>query len=103
MVVADAITVEDDFSRVDVDIPHVGLKHADVSLPLEDRSERSRDIRGREPASGNLIEKRLEQMEVPSIDEGDANRSVSERLRRVETAETAADDDDVLFQLQPSS
>ena len=50
-----------------------------------------------------VVEKRLEQMEVAAIDEGDANRGSSERLRGIEAAKTAADDDDVWQQRQLSS
>ena len=50
-----------------------------------------------------MVEKRLEQMEVAAIDEGDANRGSAERLRGVEAAKAAADDDNVWEQRQLSS
>jgi hypothetical protein len=79
------------------------LQHTNVFLSFEDRAQWCGDVRGRETPGGDLVEKRLEQMEVTAIDEGDANRGSSERLRGMEAAKAAADDDDVGEQRQLSS
>ena len=72
-------------------------------MSFEDRTQRCGDVRRGETSGGDLVEKRLEQMEVAAIDEGDANRGSAERLRGVEAAKAAADDDDVWQQRQLSS
>lgn len=71
------------------------MQHANVLLPLEDGAEGRRDVRGREPSGRDLVEKGLEEMKVPPVDEGDPNRGPFQRPGGVESAETAADDDDV--------
>ena len=61
---------------------------------LSDVAQRRGDLAGREPAGGDLIEQRLEEVEVAPVDQRDLHRRAAQRLRRVEPAETAADDDD---------
>jgi hypothetical protein len=51
-----------------------------------------RDVPRREPARGDLVEERLKQMEVPTIDENDLEAGITERLGSIETAESTPDD-----------
>ena len=46
-----------------------------------------------DPARGDLIEQRLEEVMVPAIDEHDVERCVAEPECRVQPAESSADDD----------
>ena len=62
-----------------------------------DRAERLRDLARREGARGDLVEQRLEQVEVAPVDERDRHGSVAgEVLRGVQAAEPAADDHHVV-------
>ena len=65
-----------------------------VFLAAEDGAKRRGDFTGRERASGDLIEKRLEKMEVALVEEGDAGGCALEGLGGDESAETAAEDED---------
>ena len=53
---------------------------------------RRSDIAGRQPRRGNLIEQRLEQMIVVTIDQGDTHGRPRQSCRTRKTAEARADD-----------
>ena len=78
----------------DVEAVHRGENDARVRLALEDRAERRRDVRGRKRPRRDLVEERLEEVEVAPVDERDVGRRAPERARRLEAAEAAADDHD---------
>jgi hypothetical protein len=67
-----------------------------MGIPLlsEDRSDRNGDIGGIQTSRGNLVQERLEQMVVPSVDDRDVDRSISEGLRCVQAGKSRTDDDD---------
>lgn len=64
-----------------------------VFLAAEDRAERRGDLTGRERAGGNLIEKRLEEMEIALVDEGDGCGGVLEGPGGDESAKTATENE----------
>jgi hypothetical protein len=64
-------------------------------VALKDVTEGRRDVCWGEPSGGDLIEEGLKQVKISSINEGDASSRAAEVLGRVESAEPAADDDDV--------
>lgn len=64
-------------------------------LAREDVSNRCGDVSGRERGDGDLVEVRLEEVMVASVDQCDSHGCFAERFGRVEAAEAAADDDDV--------
>src|SRR3990172_1549650 len=95
VIVRQTLAVHRKLSPIEVQIAHLRLQDADVLLSREDRPKRRGDVRGREPARRDLIEERLEQVEVAPIDQGDLNRRPEKPLRGVQTSESAADDDDL--------
>jgi hypothetical protein len=62
-------------------------------MALEDRPQRIRDLAGGERSRGDLIRERLEQVEVPSVDEGHFDRRSPKLSDGLESAKAAADDD----------
>jgi hypothetical protein len=74
-----------------------GLRQEDrhVSRIAQDRADRARDVRRRQPRRGHLVEERLEQVMVSAVHDGDANGMAGQPARRVQTAEAAPDDHDV--------
>jgi hypothetical protein len=79
----------------DVDRARLGEEHGRVLLSPQDPPDRRGDVRGGELGGGDLIEEGLEEVVVLPVEERDADRRATERARGVETAETAAEDDDV--------
>ena len=87
---------KDDFFGVGIEIDGFAEKDFRVFLPAEDGAERRGDLAGRERPGGNLIEKRLEEMEVALVDEGDGSIGAFERLRGYQTAKTATENDNFM-------
>ena len=54
-----------------IDIGGVAEQNFGIFLAAENSAKRRGDFAGRERAGGDLIEKRLEEMEVALVDEGD--------------------------------
>ena len=81
-------------SRPDRLISRVGQQHFDVLLMAQDPADRRRHIARRQRRGRDLIEQRLEQMVVVAIEERDLRVRAGERARRMQTAESAADDHD---------
>ena len=79
--------------RVEAD----GLAEDDrrVALLAQDRAQRLGDLARRQRAGRDLVEQRLEQVEVAPVDEGQpTSGSMPRLLGRVQPGEAAADDDD---------
>ncbi len=83
-----------DAAAGDVESGHVFEQDARVPAPLQDRPEGRGDVRGREGTRRHLIEKRLEEMEIPPVENGDLDRERPEAAGRVQAAETPAHDHD---------
>ena len=82
--------------RVEVEVGDLSQQHADVAVALEDRPERIGDLAGRERPGRDLVGERLEEMEVAAVDERHLDRRTPQLRHRLQTAETSADDDDVV-------
>ena len=95
------IVVRDRLGAVDhhaapggIDLAHVRQQHLDVLLVAQDPANRRRDVARRQRRRRHLIQQRLEEMVVVAIEQRDADVRARERARRVEPAESAADDHD---------
>src|SRR6185312_3258859 len=75
-----------------VNIDNFAEQYPDVSLPVEHVSKRRCNLPRRERACCDLIEQRLEKMEVPAVDQSNIDGGVLEGTGGVESAESAADD-----------
>ena len=89
--------------RDGIDRADVGQQHLDVRLMPQNPADRRRDVAGRQRRRRHLIEQRLEDVMVVTVEQRDANRRPGERARRVESAESAADDDDMRGASVPGS
>ncbi len=77
-----------------VDRDHFLQKDGDVLLPAEDAAEGEGNVAGGKAARRDLIEQRLEEVEVSLVDQRDFNGDAAQSLRHVQSTETAADDQD---------
>ena len=68
----------------------------DVPALAQEVPDRPGDLRRRERGGRDLIEKRLKQMMIAAVDEGDADRRAGEPMNGFEPAESGADDDHVM-------
>ena len=78
----------------DINALRLGQYHLGVFLVAQDVAQRFRDVRRRERRGRDLIEQRLEEVMILAIEERDAHADLAERLRGLQSAEAAADDDD---------
>ena len=97
-VVGDRTAIRDlDLAAVDVDAD--GFPEDDRHVPLagEDRAEGLRDLARGQGAGRDLIQHRLEQVEVPAVEQGDRDFGVVPKVPGgVQAAEAAADDQDAV-------
>lgn len=61
--------IKDDALLFEIELPYLAHQDASVPLPLEDPAQRNRNLVRREGASRGLVQERLEEVEVPPIDE----------------------------------
>src|SRR5215204_7671167 len=83
-------------TRVEVEVGDLSQQHTDVAVALEDRAEGIGDFFGRERPGRDLVGQRLEEMEISAVDERDLDRCTPQLRHRLQTAETSADDDNVV-------
>ena len=88
------ILIEDDLLCRDIDRFDPGQDHLHVRLAAQHRPDRLRDVRRRKRGRRHLVEQGLKQVVIAPVDERDVHGRVGERLRRLQSAEPAADDDD---------
>ena len=74
-----------------------GEQHLNIFLFAQNPADRRRDVAGRQGRGRDLIEKRLEQVVVVTVEQRDAHVSASEPARGVEAGKAAADDDNMRF------
>ena len=86
---------EDDPPPVHVDSLRLGQEHGRVPLAPQDLAQRRGDVGRAQPRRRDLVEERLEQVMVASIDEGEAHGSAAQAARRPQPPEAAAQDHDV--------
>ena len=91
---ASRILVEDDLLCRDIDGVDPGQDDVHVRLATQHRADRLRDVRRRKRGRRHLVEQGLEQVVIAPVDEGDLHGCVGERLRRLQSPEPTADDDD---------
>ncbi len=95
-VVVDRSAVGDlDASCGDIDARGIREQHSHVPDAAQDPSDRRGDIAGRERRGRDLIQERLEDVMVATIDQRDANVRVAKSASSGQPAKAAADDDDV--------
>ena len=76
---------------LEVDADDLGQHHPHVLVALEDRAQRIGDLARRQRAGGDLVGERLEQVEVPPVDQGDLDRRAAELVHGLDAAEAATD------------
>jgi hypothetical protein len=89
----DAAVAEDDCFVAGVEIHGFTKKDIDILLMTEDSAEWRGNLARGKRAGGDLIEERLEEVEVALINEGDGSVGALESLRGNESAKAAAEDD----------
>ena len=92
-VVAHLAVRQDYPSPVDVHAAQFREQYFDVGLPPENPPDRGGDVARGERRACHLVEERLENVIIPAVQDGDADRSPTERAGRVEAPEPAAGDD----------
>ena len=88
------------------DLPPVGIEtdrlaedDRRVALLAQHRAQRLGDVAGRQGARRDLVEQRLEEMEIAPVDEREADLGIdAEAPRGVQPGEPATDDDDAMRQ-----
>ena len=88
--------VDSDTAPVEIDIHDLSQHNGCVPLVAEHVADRRRDVPLGENPGRDLIEQRLKQVVVRPVDDGDIDRAAPQRFRRKESAESAADDHDVM-------
>ncbi len=87
---------EEDLFRGGINVDGFTEQDFDVFLAAKDGADGGSDFGGGEGASGNLIEKRLEEVEVAFVEKGDVDVGALEGLRGDETREATAEDEDAV-------
>ena len=77
----------------DVEIHNFAQQHLGVPAAPQNVPQRRCNLAGRQPARGHLIKQRLKEMKVAPIDQRQFDRHAPQRLGRVESAESASEDD----------
>ena len=97
-VVRDRPTVgELDLTASDIDAHGLAEDHRRVALLAEQRAERLGDVARRQRAGGDLVQQRLEQVEVAPVDQRQPDLGVdAETASGVQPGEPAADHDDAV-------
>src|SRR6185295_2326129 len=102
IVVGERSMIGDDRLRRRIDRADIGQQHLDVPLVAQDPADRRRDVSRGQRRRRHLIEQRLKDMVVVSIEQRDLDRSIRQSSRRVEPAKPAAYDDDARFTVHGS-
>ena len=79
-------------ASVEIDIGRLREQDADVCVAAKDAPQRISDLRCGERSGRHLVDQRLEQVEVASIDQRDIHRKPGEAQGRLEASESAPDD-----------
>ena len=90
---------EQDLAPLRVDADRLAEDDRRVALLAEDRAQRLGDVAGRQRARRDLVQQRLEQVEVAPVDERQADLGIdAEAARGVQPGEPATDDHDAMRQ-----
>ncbi len=79
---------------IEVEVDDLGHQDTHVAVALEERPQWIGDLAGRQRTGRDLVRERLEEMEVPPVDERDVDRSAPELRHRLQPSEPAADHHD---------
>ncbi len=86
---------EDDGAGLEIDRLHFTELDRHVLVAAQDRAQRLGDFHRREGGSGHLVKKGLKEMVILAINQRDARIGMAQGLSEVQSAKTAAEDDDV--------
>ena len=95
VVIAVSLAAEDDLLVFSLDLSDFTKQHLHIALASNQLPQRSRYITTGDQSRRNLIEQRLEQIEVAFVDQGDANVCLGQSLAGTNTRKSAAHNDDV--------
>ena len=95
-----AIGKDHSLSR-DIDLRHFNLDHFGIVLVPKDQPDRRGDVGKGQRSRGNLIEQRLEQVVIDTVDHGYPHGSFAEAFRRPETRESGPDDHNMGRSVRP--
>jgi len=99
-VVHDLITLTDcldrDAAGLEVDTDDFAKDDARISLVAENFADRRRDVVFAENPRGDLTQQRLDQVVIRPVDDREVDIGTSQRLRRREATESAADNHHVM-------
>ena len=93
VIVSERTLPQEQLSPFEVDSNSLRENHARVLLPPQDTADRCRDVARIQSCGRYLIEKRLEEVMVASVDKSDAYRCLAKSLGRVQAAKPSPDDD----------
>jgi hypothetical protein len=86
-----------DRARTQIDGRDLRQHHREILLSLLDLTNGRGDLGRREDRGRHLVEKRLKDVMIASIDQNDLRIGSSQRPRRRDPGKAAADDDDALL------
>jgi hypothetical protein len=97
-VVGKCVTVgQEDFFGLWIDVNGFAEENFDIFLAAEDGADRRGDFGGRKRASGDLVEERLEEVEIALVEKGDVHVGALESLGGDQTRETSTQDEDAVW------
>jgi hypothetical protein len=81
---------------VRIDVGGLAEEDARIPIPAQDAADGRADLAWRERSGRDLVEQRLEQVEVTAVDDGDFDRRVPQRARGIQAAEAPSKNDDAV-------
>ncbi len=72
-------------------------KNAAIFLMAKNRAQRGTDLSGRESTGGDLIQQWLKQVKIPFVNQRYFDRSILQRLRSIQTAKSASNNNYFVF------
>ncbi len=76
---------------LEIEARHLTEHHASVALALKDAAQRRGDLPGRQRTGSDLVEQRLEQVEIAAIDQRDLDRRAAQTSHRPQATEAPTD------------
>src|ERR1051326_6399651 len=94
IVILDCEITRMNYARVHVNRLNFGERDFDILAPMQNRSNGSSNVRGRQRRGGDLIKEWLKKMIIRPIDEGEVNVLARKFLCRLQPSKAATDDYD---------
>ena len=101
VVVVVSLAVENDLLAFRIHLGHLPQEHLYVALHTNQFPQRSCHISAGHQASGDLIQQRLEQVEIAFVNQRDPNIRILQRLAGVNACKATTDDHNVRGSAQP--